>query len=128
MLAIQGDTVSVTLQHGRVRATAVGPAVPLHSRFPPPPSSPCTFVVALTGGSGVIQLSPAAFTFVDELGLVHHPQVTGPGGGPPPERVLPGQTVLLTVRGVLPTGNGALTWAPDGEPATVAWDFSLEID
>ena len=56
----------------------------------------------------MISLGAGAFTLVDELGRIHHPRVTAPGGGPLPRQLLPGQTVSLTVREVLPTGNGSL--------------------
>jgi hypothetical protein len=128
VLAIQGDTVSVDLRRGRVLATAVGPTVPHPGRVPISATTPCTFTVTFTAGSGVIPLSARAFTFVDELGHVHHPRVTALGGGAPSQRLLPGRTVSLTVRGVLPTGNGSLEWAPKGPRPIVAWDFNVEVD
>ncbi len=127
-LAIQGNTVAVNLPHGRVLATAVGPETPEQGHFPVPASSPCTFVVTFAGASGTVPLSGAAFTFVDELGHVRHPQVTAMDGGPPPQQVAPGRTLSLKVYDVLPTGNGGLTWAPDGGRPVVAWDFDVEID
>jgi len=127
-LAIQGDSVSVDLASGRVLATAVGPTVPEDGRFPVPATSPCTFVVTFAAASGVIPISPAAFTFIDDRGNVRHPRVTAIGGGDPPRQVLPGRTVSLAVHDVLPTGDGGLTWAPDGGRPIVAWDFDVEID
>ena len=44
--------------------------------------------------------------------------------------VLAGISVMalfLTVSAVLPTGNGALHWAPAGRPL-VSWDLDVEID
>jgi hypothetical protein len=128
VLAIQGDTVSVDLQRGRVLATAVGPTVTHPGRVPIPTTSPCTFTVTFSAATGAIALGTKAFTLVDELGRVHHPRVTALAGGAPPRWLLPGRTVLLTVRGVLPTGNGSLEWAPDGARPLVAWDFNVEVD
>ncbi len=128
VLAIQGDTVAVTVRGGRALATAVGPTVPHAGRIPIPTTSPCTFTVRLTAGNSAIPLRARAFTLVDELGRIHHPRVTAPGGGALPRRLLPGQTLSLTVRDVLPTGNGSLQWAPTGPRPIVAWDFNVEID
>ena len=127
-LAVEGDTVSVRLARGRVLATAVGPAVPEEGAFPVPATSPCTFVVTFARASGAVPLSAAAFTIVDELGRLHHPRVTLRGGGSMPARLRPGRTLSLTVRDVLPTGNGRLRWAPGGAAPIVSWDFDVEID
>ena len=56
-LAIEGDTVSVRLAHGRVLAKAVGPAVPEDGRFPVPATTPCTFTITFTAAYGAVPLS-----------------------------------------------------------------------
>lgn len=127
-LAIQGDTISVHLAHGGVLATAVGPVVPEEGRFPVPKTTPCTFTVTFTSASGVIPLNAKGFTILDELGRLHRPTVTATGGGVPPLRVPPGQTVTLTVKDILPTGGGRLRWAPERTAPIVSWDFDVEID
>ena len=127
-LAIEGDTVSVHLSHGRLLAKAVGPAVPEEGKSPVPATSPCSFTVTLTAATGVLPVNAAAFTILDELGHLHHPRVRATGGGAPPQRLAPGQTVSLTISAVLPTGNGQLRWAPEGARPIVAWDFDVEID
>ncbi len=127
-LAIEGDTVSVQLAGGQVMATAVGPQVPEEGQFPVPATSPCTFIITFTQGSGRIPLRPAGFTIVDELGHLHQPQVTVPAGGAVPAGLPAGRTVTLTVKAVLPTGNGTLQWAPAGGQPVVSWDFDVEID
>ena len=127
-LAIEGDTVLVQLARGHVLATAVGPAVPSEGQFPLPRTSRCTFTVTLTRAAGVVPLRASAFSIVDELGRLHHPRVTTQGGGPLPATITPGQTVLVTVRDRLPTGNGQLRWAPGTVKPIVSWDFDVEID
>jgi hypothetical protein len=127
-LAIEGDTVLVHLARGQVQATAVGPAVPSEGQFPLPQTTICTFTVTLTRASGVVPLRASAFSILDELGRLHRPRVTAPGGGPLPATVTPGQTVVLTVRDRLPTGNGQLRWAPGTVKPIVSWDFDVEID
>lgn len=128
VLAIQGNTVSVHLAHAHVLATAVGPSVPEDGQFPVPSTSPCTFVVTFAAATGAIPLKATAFKLIDGFGHVRRPQVTAIDGGPPPRQVLPGRTVSLRVRDVLPTGDGGLTWAPDGGRPLVSWDFDVEID
>lgn len=127
-LSIQGETVSVDLGHGRVLATAAGPSVPEEGRTPVPATSPCTFIVTFAHASGTIPIGADTFTFIDGLGHVRHPHVTNMTGGPPPRQVAPGKTVSLTVTDVLPTGDGALAWAPYGGRPIASWDFSVEID
>lgn len=127
-LAIQGNTVAVDLAHGRLLATAVGPQVPEEGEFPVPATSPCTFIVTFAKSSGEVPIDPADFTVTDEDGHLHHPKVEGLHGGPPPTSVPAGQTVSLKIRGVFPTGDGTLNWAPDSSHPVVAWDFDIEID
>ena len=127
-LAIEGDTVRVILARGQALATAAGPAVPEEGTFPVPATTPCTFTITLADVSGTVPLSPAAFTIRDELGHLHHPQVTAGKGEPVPAGAAPGTTVTLTIKAVLPTGNGQLQWAPQGGTPVVSWDFDVEID
>lgn len=127
-LAIQGNTVVVRLAHGRVHALTVGPTVPEEGRFPVPETTPCAFVVTFTDASGKVPINSEAFTIIDDRGHIHRPTVTRLGGGTPPSQVLPGQTVVLAVKGVLPTGDGHLRWAPQGTTPIVSWDFDVEID
>jgi hypothetical protein len=127
-LAIQGETVAVKLAGGSVMASAAGPSVPETGRFPVPETTPCTFVLTFSSASGTVPLRPAAFTFVDERGDVHHPRVTTLAGGPVPREVTAGAPLSLKVRDVLPTGDGGLLWAPEGGRPLVAWDFTVEID
>jgi len=127
-LAIQGDTVSVQLAHGRVLATAVGPSVPQSGHFPVPPSTPAAFVLTFARTQGTVPFRASDVTIVDELGVLHHPQVTALGGGPPPALITPGRPVSVRLTSVLATGNGNVKWAPAGPHPLVIWDFAVEID
>ena len=73
-------------------------------------------------------LSASSFTILDELGAVHRPRVTTARGGPLPQLLAPGRTLVLTLSGILPTGSGRLRWAPLGGLPIVSWDFDVEID
>ena len=127
-LAIQGDTVSVALDHGRALVTAVGPAVPPPRLFVAPASTPCTFTITLTATSGTVPLNAAALTIVDEQGRIHHPWVSTADGRTLPGRVAPNRPVVLTAKTVLPVGGGRIDWAPTGSTPVASWDFDVEVD
>jgi len=127
-LAVEGDTVSVHLAHGQALVTAVGPAVPEEGQFPLPVTTACTFTVSFARASGLVPLSSAAFTILDEFSHLHHLQVTAQREGSLPAAVASGRTVTVTMKAVLPTGNGQLRWAPGGGKPIVSWDFDVEID
>jgi hypothetical protein len=127
-LAIEGDTVAVTLTSGHVLATAVGPVVPEEGEFPVPATSPCSFTVTFTRAAGTVPIRPATFTILDEQGQLHHPRVMARGGGRSPGTVGAGQTVTIVIKDVLPTGAGTLRWSPGSGKPVVSWDFDIEID
>jgi hypothetical protein len=127
-LAIQGDTVAVTLADGHVLATAVGPVVPEEGEFPVPATSPCSFTVTFTQAAGVVPVSPGTFTILDEQGQLHHPKVIARGGGKAPATVGQGKTTNIVIKAVLPTGSGELRWSPGPGKPVVSWDFDIEID
>jgi hypothetical protein len=127
-LAIEGDTVAVHLTHGHVLATAVGPSVPEEGQFPVPATTPTSFRLTLTAASGTIPIAASDFTIMDELGQLHHPRVTIDGAGRLPWRVSPRRTLTITLKDVLPVGDGQLRWTPQGTRPIVSWDFDVEID
>jgi hypothetical protein len=127
-LTIQGESVSVHLGGGTVLATVAGPTVPEEGEFPVPSTSPCTFVLTLAKATGNVSIDPSDFTVTDDEGQVHRMHVAALDGGAPPRSVGPGRTVSLRIHGVLPTGDGGLSWAPAGGRPIVSWDFDVEID
>ena len=127
LAVIEGDSVSVHLRHGRVLATAVGPAVPANDAQDASADADvttCTFNTA----SGRVPISPSAFTIIDEQGQVSHLGVTAAGGGSPPELVAHGRTGSLTLRSRLGEGEYILRWAPAGRKVLVGWEFNVELD
>jgi hypothetical protein len=127
-LAIEGDSVLVTLAHGEALATAVGPQVPEIGRVPVPATSLCTFVLTLARTSGTVPLGAGAFTILDEQGHLHHPSVTAYPDGRLPGAAPVGKSFSVKLTGVLPIGQGELRWAPQGTKPIVTWDFDVEID
>jgi Phosphoesterase family len=125
VLALQGDTVPVSVGRARLLASAVGPTVRHDAGSSAVPSS---FIVTFRAASRATALHSSSLTVIDELGELHHPQVTAVGGGPAPSELLPGQAVTLVVRDQLAVGNGQLRWAPVGSSPLVSWDFDLELN
>lgn len=124
-VGVEGDTVAVTLEAGHVLATVVGPAVPA-SVIPPPPTTQATFTVTLAAATGDVPINIAAFTIVDELGRLHHPQ-RPPGAIPPPAAPSSRGPVTFQLTDVLPVGAGTIRWAPQGTQV-MGWEFTVEID
>jgi hypothetical protein len=120
--------VLVKVAHGQAMATAVGPQVPEIGKVPVPATTPCTFLLTFAKVSGDVPLSASAFAIEDEDGNLVHPVVAAYGGGRLPATVPAGKTTSITIKDVLPTGQGELRWAPLGGRPIVAWDFDVEID
>ncbi len=121
-VGVEGDTIEVILAQGSARATVVGPYGTVQGQYPVPETTPCTMVMTLSARRGTVAVRAGDFTFVDEMGNVHHPQVTAGSTSTAP----PGEE-QVSIHDVLPTGAGQLRWAPNG--STIAtWDFSVEID
>ncbi len=126
-LGIEGDTIKVKVPEGQVMATMVGPSDTTEGRYPPPETTPCTFILTLADASGAVPINPADFTILDEDGNVYHPEVAV-DGAPPPAAVRAGNPVGLRITDVLPTGSGELRWAAGSGTAIASWDYSVEID
>lgn len=133
--AIEGATVSVNLGQGRVLATVVGPAVPssVSSKVENDDdagsdTAPCTFTLTFKAASGIVPITPTAFSLLDERGQLHPFRIAAAGGDPVPTRVSPGRTVTLTIKTNLPEGEGALRWAPNGRNVVAGWVYGLELD
>jgi len=126
-LAVQGNTVSVTLDAGHVLATVAGPAVPPF-RAPPPPAVTATFTVSLACASGTVPIALDDFTIRDGVGRLVHPQLVT-GEAMPPKTLRSGGHVAFRLTAVLPSGEGLMQWAPNNaRRPLVSWDFVVEND
>jgi hypothetical protein len=76
----------------------------------------------------VIPLRDSAFTIRDQLGQFHRLTVTNAAGGTVPAELVAGRTLILNLKGVLPSGDGQLRWAPEGAVPVASWDFIVEVD
>jgi hypothetical protein len=128
VLAIEGDTVSVEIAHGRAQATIVGPDIPDRDQGSFHDTARVTFDATFAHVYGTIPLAASRFTITDELGGVHRPRLTMLGGGRVPSAARPGQPITLVLRTTLPIGNGRVNYRPAGHNALASWDFDNETD
>jgi hypothetical protein len=127
-LTTEGDPVEVRLaDDSSVRATVSGPVVPGEGLPFQAPATTCTWTVTLSDASTTVRVVAPDFTALDHLGSVYHVAVVG-GQASAPTVLAPGQSVTLTLRAVMPTGEGLLRWAPDGRNIVASWDFEVEND
>lgn len=127
-LVSQGGTVLAQLpEGGTVFVTITGPEVPGQGLPEPPPTTTCTWTVVFSGGTVDVALDLADFATQDYNGVVYHPQFI-PGRSTPPASLPAGQSVSFELRTVMPIGEGAIQWAPDGKIPVATWDFIVEND
>lgn len=126
-LASQGDSVDVRQPDGRpVRATVTGPAVPAEGLSYETPTTTCTFTVTLRAGATALALRSTDFVVHDHLGARYALRAVSVHGVP---ATLPARrTVTFQLRASLPTGEGLVTWSPDGGRSVASWDFVVETD
>ena len=51
-----------------------------------------------------------------------------PGQPPLPPMLHTGQSLSFKVRAVMPTGEGLMRWAPNGNNIVAKWDYQVEND
>jgi hypothetical protein len=126
-LTTEGDVVDVRTTGFAVHAIVSGPVVPGEGLPYQASATTCTWTVTLSDATAAVPLSLDDFSTIDHLGAVYQPALVA--GEPTPSALLnPGQTVTLTLRAVMPTGEGLMRWAPDGQHVVASWDFEVEND
>ena len=127
-LISQGGTVLAELPGGgTVLVTITGPEVPGQGLPEPPPTTTCTWTVVFSGGTVDVGLDLSEFAAQDSNGAVYRPQYI-PDRPTPPATLPAGQSTSFELRTVMPTGEGAIQWAPDGKTPVATWDFIVEND
>jgi len=127
-LISQGGTVQAELPDGgTVLVTITGPEVPGQGLPEPPPTTTCTWTVVFSDGTVDVPLDLADFAAQDSYGIVYRPQFV-PDRPTPPATLPAGQSVSFELRTIMPTGEGAIQWAPDGKMPVATWDFIVEND
>ncbi len=69
----------------------------------------------------------ADFDTIDHLQTVYK-LALAPGQPPLPAALHTGQSLNFKVQAVMPTGEGLMRWAPDGNNIVAKWDYQVEND
>ena len=126
-VSIQGEPVRVRTAAWSVLIDVQGPVVPGEGLPYQGPSTTCTWTVTMSGATGLVPVSLAAFNSIDHLGQIYG--MVGVEGQPPvPSSVGPGQSVTFEMRAYEAVGEGLMRWAPDGQHIVAMWDYEVEND
>ena len=99
-----------------------GEGLPVIQRF-----TTCTWTISLSHVKGTVPISVADFDSIDHLQTVFTMTLV-PGQPPLPTSLHTGQSLSFKVRAVMPTGEGLMRWAPDGNNIVAKWDYQVEND
>ncbi len=126
-LTSQGEGVEVKTPAWSVLVTVTGPQVPGEGLPYQAPATTCTWVVTMSGATGIVPISASDFSSIDEDANVYRPHLVA-CQRQPPAVLRPGQKVSFELRAVQATGEGLMRWAPDGRNIVAKWDFVVEND
>ncbi len=126
-LTVEGDLVRVRTPSFSALVVVNGPVVPgeglpVIQRF-----TTCTWTISLSQVHGSVPISVDDFDSIDHLQTVYKLALV-PGQPPVPAALSTGQSLNFKVRAVMPTGEGLVRWAPDGDHIVAKWDFQVEND
>jgi hypothetical protein len=126
-LTVDGGYVQVKTPTFSALAVVNGPVVPgeglpVIQRF-----TTCTWTISLSHVKGTVPISVADFDSIDHLQTVYTLALV-PGQPPLPTTLHTGQSLSFKVRAVMPTGEGLMRWAPDGNNIVAKWDYQVEND
>jgi hypothetical protein len=126
-LTVNGGYVHVTTPTFSALAVVNGPVVPgeglpVVQRF-----TTCTWTISLSHVKGTVPISVADFDSIDHLQTVYKLALM-PGQPPLPVALHTGQNLSFKVQTVMPTGEGLIRWAPDGNNIVAKWDYQVEND
>jgi hypothetical protein len=126
-LTVDGGYVQVNTPTFSALAVVNGPVVPgedlpVIQRF-----TTCTWTISLSHVKGTVPISVADFDSIDHLQTVYTLALV-PGQPPLPTTLHTGQSLSFKVRAVMPTGEGLMRWAPDGNNIVAKWDYQVEND
>jgi len=87
----------------------------------------CTWTISLSHVKGTVPIRVADFDSIDDQQTVYQLALV-PGQPALPATLRTGQSLNFKVRAVMPTGEGLLRWAPDGNNIVAKWDYQVEND
>jgi hypothetical protein len=126
-LAVDGGYVAVQTPTFSALAVVNGPVVPGEGLPVIQSYTTCTWTISLSHVRGTVPISVADFDSIDHLQTVYKMALV-PGQAPLPSVLHTGQSLTFKVRAVMPTGEGLMRWAPDGNNIVAKWDYQVEND
>ena len=126
-LTENGGYVQVTTPTFSALAVVSGPVVPGEGLPVVQRYTTCTWTVSIDHVQGTVPVSLADFDTIDHRQTVYSLSMV-PGQQPLPTTLRAGQSLTFKVRAVMPTGEGLLRWAPDGNDIVAKWDYHVEND
>ncbi len=86
-----------------------------------------TWTISLNHVRGTVPVSVADFDSIDYQQTVYKLTLV-PGQRPLPTALHSGQRLSFEVCAVMPTGEGLMRWAPNGNNIVAKWDYQVEND
>jgi hypothetical protein len=126
-LTVNGGYVQVKTPTFSALAVVNGPVVPGEGLPVIQQFTTCTWTISLSHVKGTVPISVADFDSINHLQTVYTMTLV-PGQPPLPTSLHTGQSLSFEVRAVMPTGEGLMRWAPDGNNIVAKWDYQVEND
>jgi hypothetical protein len=126
-LTVNGDYIEVKTPTFSALATVNGPVVPGEGLPVVQGFTTCTWTISISRVKGTVPISVADFDSIDHFQTVYKLTLV-PGQPPLPTSLHTGQSLNFKVRAVMPTGEGLMRWAPDGNNIVAKWDYQVEND
>jgi hypothetical protein len=126
-LTVNGGYVEVKTPAFSALAVVNGPVVPGEGLPVVQHYTTCTWTISLNHVRGTVPISVADFDSIDHQQTVYKMTLV-PGQPALPATLHTGQSLSFTVRAVMPTGEGLMRWAPDGNNIVAKWDYQVEND
>jgi hypothetical protein len=126
-LTVNGGYVAVHTPSFSALAVVNGPVVPGEGLPVIQGYTTCTWTISLSHVRGKVPISVADFDSIDHLQTTYKMALV-PGQVPLPSALHTGQTLSFKVRTVMPTGEGLMRWAPNGNNIVAKWDYQVEND
>ncbi len=126
-LTVEGGDVQVNAPTYSVLAVVNGPQVPGEGLPVIQKFTTCTWTITLNHVRGTVPIGVADFDSIDHTQTIYKPTLV-PGQAPLPTSLHTGQSLTFKLRSVMPTGEGLMRWAPDGDHIVAKWDYQVEND
>lgn len=126
-LTVQGDDVEVRAPSFSALAVVHGPVVPGEGLTVVQRYTTCTWTISLSHVRGTLPIALTDWDSIDHSQTIYKPFLV-PGQKPLPPLLTSGQRLTFKIRAVMPTGEGLMRWAPDGNDIVAKWDYQVEND